>query len=133
MKIAALVLGLVGSLLVMGLGAKWVSDYKENEQAVKESAALLQQMEGLNAGSEGKKLLETLERRVNAGRAMVGLGLLALVASPFVFKLPRLAGGAMALAALVPAALAPPTLLFGFLLLLGALFAFIAKPKLRTA
>lgn len=129
MKIAALILGLIGSLLVTGLGAKWITDYKENEETVKQSVALLQQMGGAKEGSEASQMLKTLEQRVNAARAMVALGFLALLASPFVFKLPKLAGAVMALAALVPAVLAPPSLLFGFFLLLGALFAFLAKPR----
>jgi hypothetical protein len=133
MKIAALVLGLLGSLLAIALGSKWVGDYKKNEAAVKKSAEFLRQIGGTKEGAEASAAFKELERRVNAGYAMVGLGVLALLLSPAVFKLPKLAGGMMALAALVPAALAPPTLIVGFFLLLGALFAFLAKPKTAAA
>jgi len=60
---------------------------------------------------------------------MVGLSLLAFVASVLVFKLPKVSGALLLVAALIPAVLYPLTLLFGFLLLLAALFAFLAKPK----
>jgi hypothetical protein len=129
MKIAALVLGLLGSLLVMALGAKWVTDYKKNEAAVKRSQELLQQLGGGKAGSPEAEMFRTLGRRVNAGYAMVLLGIPALLLSLLVFKLPKLAGAAMAMAALVPGVLAPPSLLFGCVLLLGALCAFLAKPR----
>jgi hypothetical protein len=129
MKIAALVLGVLGSLLVMALGAKWVTDYKNNEAAVKRSQELLQQLGGGQAGSPEAEMFRTLARRVNAGYAMVLLGIPALFLSLLVFKLPKLAGGSMALAALVPGLLAPPSLLFGCVLLLGALCAFLVKPR----
>lgn len=129
MKIAALLLGLLGSLLVMALGAKWVTDFKKNEETVRKSAELLQQLGGGKPGSAEAEMFKTLERRVNAGYAMVLLGIPALLASLLVFKLPKVAGGAMALAALVPGVLAPPSLLFGCVLLLGALCAFLVKPR----
>jgi hypothetical protein len=129
MKIAALLLGVLGSLLVMALGAKWVTDYKKNEEAVKRSAAMLQQLGGGKPGSAEAEMFRTLERRVKAGYAMVLLGIPALLVSPLVFKAPKVAGGAMALAALVPGALAPPSLLFGVVLLLGAVCAFLVKPR----
>jgi hypothetical protein len=133
MRVAALILGLLGSLLLAALGAKWLTDYEKNEKAVQQATAFLQQMGGEQQGAQARQALATLERRVNAARFMVGLGLLALVASPFVFKFPKPVGALMALAALVPAALAPPSLLFGFFLLLGALFAFLAKPRAAAA
>ncbi len=133
MKIAALVLGVLGSLLVIALGSKWITDYKANEAAVKQSAELLRQLGGAKEAAEASAAFKTLERRVNAAYAMVGLGALALLLSPAVFKVPKLSGIMMAAAAIVPAALAPLTLVVGSLLLLGALFAFLAKPRAAAA
>jgi hypothetical protein len=77
--------------------------------------------------------LEEMRRRARASYPMAALGLVALVAAALVFKLPELSSAVMGLAAIVPAMLAPTSLIFGWLLLLAALFAFLAKPRGRVA
>lgn len=128
MKVASLVLGIVGSLAVVFLGIMWVGQYKELERSELYQSVREQRQHG-QADPELDKAFATVERTANAGYANFGLGLLALVGAALVFKLPRIAGGLMAAAVVVPALLNPKSLAFSFLLLLAAALAFRVKPR----
>jgi hypothetical protein len=136
MKVAALVLGIFGSLALVAGGALWSAKDEEiaqldsiiasTEQLAKDASAVGGQTADLTKAVEAAK---QAKRKAGIAYPMVGLGLLALVASVLVFKFPRVCGGIMAVAAIIPAAAVPLSLVFGFLLLLAALFAFLVKPK----
>ena len=124
MKIAALVLGLIGAILVAGLGAKWVSDFDKN----KETIAQLEKFSGALGGA-GHQAMAQLESTRRAGYAMIPLGLLALAASVLVLKRSKPAGAVMIAAAVIPAVFAPSTLIFSFFLIIAGVLALLAKPK----
>jgi len=126
MKVAALILGLIGALLVTGLGSKWLVDYKQNRATIESLASAV-------GGSAGQEAIASIERTHRAAYAMVVLGIAALAASALVFKKSKAAGGVMIAAAIVPALFAPSTLVFSFLLLLAGIFALVAKQKPAAA
>src|SRR5262249_19846261 len=114
MKVAALILGILGGLATAGLGAKWVSDFEKN----KEMVASLAKLSGALGGSGGDvaEAVHAVEKLRTAGYVMMVLGLIALAASGLVFKRSREVGFALLAAAIVPAVIAPSSLLAGFLL-----------------
>ncbi len=126
MKIAVLILGLLGSLATVGLGAKWVTDYEANRKAIKELSTLAQ---SLGAKPDGKMAdaFKALERTRQAGYGMIGLGVLALVSAALVFKLGKISGAVMLVAAAVPAVLAPLSLVASFLLIIGGILGLLVK------
>ena len=128
MKVAALVLGLVGALAVFVLGVMWAGQYQDLEKS-----ELFKAVQGSEVSPEMAKTIAEVRRLGTAGYLNAGMGLLAFMAAPFVFKVPRVSGGIMAAAVLVPALLAPKSLVFSFLLLLAAVFAFLAKPGRAAA
>ena len=73
MKIAALIVGLIGAMLTLGLGAKWVKDFEDNKRLV----ASLEQMAGATKSSEMDAALSEVSRTRNAGYLMVVLGIAA--------------------------------------------------------
>jgi hypothetical protein len=124
MKIAALIVGLMGALMTLGLGSKWVSDYDKNKDLIES----LQKLSSA-AGGEASSAMSELNRTKNAGYLMVVLGIVAAVAAGLVFKIGKPSGAVMIAAAVIPAALAPKSLVFSFFLIIAGVLAFLAKPK----
>jgi hypothetical protein len=142
MKIAALVLGLLGSLILLGVGALW-TDNAEHLQEVEQAAKLYDSVAS-DAAAAGQPVadkdkqdmaatLATVRGKARASYPMAVAGLVAFVASFLVFKLPKVAAAVMAAAVLVPAALYWGSFFVGLLLAIAALLAFLAKPKPRAA
>ncbi len=138
MKIAALIVGLLASIVVLGIGALWTENYdhlKDLDQ-MEQTMRDLSKEAGAAGQASAKELLDAAagaRRKARASYPMVVLGLLGFVASFLVFKLPRVTGGVLALVGLVPAVLAPLSLAVGWLALLASLFAFLVKPKPAVA
>jgi hypothetical protein len=124
MKIAALVLGILGAIATAGLGSKWVSDYNDNK-------ALIDSLSKVSAsiGGGDNPALAELNRTKNAGYLMIVFGIAALGAAALVFKQSKAAGGVLVAAAVIPALLAPKSLVFSFFLIIAGVLAFLAKPK----
>lgn len=138
MRIAALLLGLLGSFLIGIAGILWTEaadNIKEAEQIAETYRTMAKDVASATGKGESKESqavfaqLETLRKKARAAYPMVLCGFVGFIASAFVLRFPKLVGGIMTTAAIVPAVLAPLSLLFGSVLLLGALFAFLAKPK----
>jgi hypothetical protein len=138
MKIAALILGLIGGLMLAGLGMVWVDDWRkhgeEAEAMVREAQAIAASVPGARAGADqATDLLARGERRGKAGYAMMALGLIAVAASAAVLKLRRKGAIIMLVAAVVPAMIEPASLLAGAVLLLAAVLAWTARWSPRPA
>jgi len=130
MKVAALILGLIGSLVTVGLGSKWVADYNKYESTIASIEQLSEQMGGGGALADS---LTGIKKLKSAGYALVGLGILALLASVLVFKLGKLSGIVMWVAAIVPVVFAPRSLIFTSLLIVAGILAFLTKSKQTVA
>jgi hypothetical protein len=126
MKIAVIILGILGALAVGGLGAKWVSDYETNKESI---VALTKLAHSLGGGkvSEVDEQIKTLDRVKTAGYIMIVGALLALAAALGVGKLGKISAAVMLVAVIVPAALAPLSLVASFLLIIAAALAFFVK------
>lgn len=138
MRWAALVFGVLGALVMVVVGALWTdnADHLGEAEQMAQTARTVAASTGQAASKDLTEIdqkLEEMRRRARACYPMVLLGLVALVAALLVFKLPRVSGAVMAIAAVVPAVLAPISLVFGALLLISALFAFLAKPRVKAA
>lgn len=122
MKIAIIILGILGSLASLGLGSIWVNDYNKNKDLI-ESAA--------DSGlvSEDDHSMVELKQVVNAGYSLIVLGLVSLIVSIMVGKLKKVTGIILLIAVAVPAFFTMKSLLATFLLLIAAILAFVMKPK----
>lgn len=137
MRWAALVLGLFGALVMLAVGSLW-TDNASHLAEVEQMAQTVNSAVGSSPAADRARLaemnqsLEEVRRRARASYPMAGLGLVAFVAAALVFKFPKVSGAIMALSAIVPAFLAPTSLIFGWMLLLAALFALLVKPRRKA-
>ena len=139
MRIAALVLGLLGSFLLFIVGVLWSDNavhLKEVEQmaetvqtATKEAAAAGVAPKADTATADLERTLAAVRGKAKACYAMAAAGLVAFIGSFFVLKFPKVSGTIMALAVLGPAVLYLGSLVASFLLALAAVLALLAKPK----
>jgi hypothetical protein len=116
MRILGLILGILGGLLAGCLGWKWLDDANHVKAMIDV------------ARSAGANMAE-LDKTVMAGRILIGSmgagivgGILAMMGKGKIAALLMLAG------AIVPAILAPKSLIFTFLLVIGGIVSFFAKP-----
>lgn len=126
MKIAVLILGLLGSIAFLTVGAIWLSDYNAHKDEI---AGMKQTMTQLGASGAIDEQLKELQTHVRAAYSMLVLGGLSFLASILVFKVSKLSGAILILSVLIPAILLPKTLLFSFILLIAGALAFAVKPK----
>jgi hypothetical protein len=127
MKLAALILGLIGSAALVGLGAIWAGRYRDLEKS--ELHGMLQEARANGQGNPEMEQAFAEARKLGvAGYACAALGLLAFVAAPLVFSFPRVSGSLMAVAVAGAAAVNPRSLLFTLLLVAASVLAFRARP-----
>lgn len=120
----ARVIGIAGSLLVLGAGAKWVWDY-HNAQAVMESATLgnPQAMTLITQNNQAMRVYR------ETGWIMVALGAVSLISSLRLAQSPNFGGLVMIIAAFTPTLQLRSALAFTMPLLLGGIAAvFGLKP-----
>ena len=131
MKVAVMIIGLIGSLFTIGLGAKWLSDFHK----YKETFAQIEKMSSEMPAGQGmpKDLMGQVKKTHIAAYAMVGLGVLSLLASFLGFKMGKVkVGGAiMFVTVLVPAVMAPQSLVATFPLIVSGVLAMMMKPSMR--
>jgi len=121
MRKAALVLGILGGIAAGILGMKWLGD-----------ASDLRELIDL-ARSAGADTAE-IDRLVMAAYALIGAMVLGIVGGVLALKgQGKIAGGLMLLGVIVPAVLAPKSLVFTFILLIGGLVSLMAKPEAGKA
>ncbi len=125
MKIAVLIIGILGSLTSLGLGGKWVSDASKYEKSI----AQMEEMAGKMGPAARPPQLDELKRLVKSGWLMIGLGIVALIASILVFKIPKVSAILLLVAGIVPGILAPKAFVGTFLLIIAGMLAFFAKRK----
>jgi hypothetical protein len=117
MRILGLILGILGGLLAGCLGWKWLDDANHMKAAID------------LARSAGASMAD-LDKTVMAGRLLIGSmaagvigGILAMMGKGKIAALLMMAG------VIVPAIWAPKSLVFTFLLLIGGIVSFFAKPR----
>ena len=117
MRITGLILGILGGLLAGCLAWKWLDDVS-HQKAMLEHARTL----GVN--------LKDLDHIVTTAHVLLGSmvagivgGIMAMMGRGKIAALLMLAG------VIVPAVMMPKTLIFTFLLAIGAIVSFFAKPR----
>jgi hypothetical protein len=126
MKLAIIILGILGSLAFGGLGAQWISDYEANRAQIKSLGTLASALG--DKGSEVERAINGVERARAAGYVMVMAALAGVAASLSVGRSARVAGAVLLIGAALPALLAPLSLLAGFLLVIAGVLALRLKP-----
>lgn len=126
MKIAVMIIGLIGAIAVLGLGAKWISDYNSLHDKIQAVQTLANAVGKNDILAAGLKKMDSLKV---AGYLMVLGGLASIIASLLLNKLKKISAAIFIASALVPAFFAPQSLLFGFLLIIAGSLAFFIKPK----
>jgi hypothetical protein len=121
MRIAALVLGILGALLSGLLGLKWLGDASQAQAAIASARSLGMDMSELDV------LVRAAYGLLAALALGIAGGVLALKGNG------KVAAGALAAGVLLPALFSLKTLLTTIFLGMAALFALFAKPKARHA
>jgi hypothetical protein len=117
MRIAVLVLGILGGIAAAFLGASWLSDYEDSRE-------LIEAAQALGADASGLQSLVIAAYFLLSGLATgIAGGVLA-------FKhRGRVAAGLMLVSVVGAAIFAPKSLVFSCILALAAVFAFFVKPR----
>lgn len=122
MKVAVLVLAILGALASLALGAKWIGDYNDNQQMIEQMQALASQSE------QGRAALAELSSVRTAGYLLIVMGLASFAGLAILGKRPQVAAGIFGLAVVLPAIFTMKTLLATFFLLIAAVLAFRMRP-----
>jgi uncharacterized integral membrane protein len=122
-RIAVIILVVIGSLLTMSLGAKWIFDYNDGKQTVEE---LKQDVKSLGVDTSS---LDEIEDYKTDGYVVLVCGFLALVSVFLIRRFGKFTAVMMLLAGIVPAFVDPGALIFTFFVLLGGVLCFFVKPK----
>ena len=116
MRIAGLVLGILGGLAAAFLGMKWLSDANDMKAMIGAARNL------------GVDMTE-LDKTVTAAYILIGSAVLGIVGGVMAFKgKGKIAGLLMLIGAIAPAIFAPKALVFTCILLIGGIVSFFAKP-----
>ncbi len=129
MKIAALILGIIGSLASFALGSKWYTDYNK----YKETAESLTTAAGKLGNAEVSASMSEFNTIGHASYALLACGVIGLIASLLVFKQSKMAAIILVLAAVVPAVFTAKALIATFILFVAGALAFLVKPKMANA
>ena len=130
MKIATLILGIIGSLASFGLGSKWYTDYNKHKQTMENLTTAAGSLGGSNKVSAAMSEYNNIG---HASYALLACGVIALIASLLVFKHSKVAAIILVLAAVVPAIFTTKALIATFLLFIAGSLAFFVKPKMANA
>ena len=121
MRIAVLVLGILGGLLGGLLGMNWIAEYNEAQGMVAELEA---------AGAD----LSEIESLMRAAYVLLAGVVLGIAGGVMAFKgNGKMAGGLMLATPIIAAVMAPASLMGSFLLIIGGGLAFLVKPAADAA
>ena len=119
MRIAGLILGIIGGLLAGMLGMTWMRDANRMRELIETAKSL-----GVDTGE--------VDKLVIAAYILLAVMVVGIVAGVLAFRgKGKIAAPLMILGAVAPALFAPKALVFTFILLLGGLLSFAAKPKVK--
>lgn len=135
MRIAAIVLVIIGSLLSIGLGAKWLSDFNEYKDQIKSVSAIssslgsLQDKSSPSATKEIDDALKAVDTLRLCGIFLIIGGILSVVMVFLSSKIKTISAAALVILGIIPGILSPVAFVVTFFGILGGIFVFFAKPK----
>ncbi len=128
MRVAVIIIVILGALASIGLGAKWISDYNSLKSEVTAATDTADEL-----GIDIKDELNDVKDLMNCAYALVVGGIVAVVSVILIGKLKKLSAVLILVSAIVPAVLSPLSLVATFLLIIGGILAFFVKPKVQAA
>jgi hypothetical protein len=135
MRIAAIILVIIGTILSVGLGGKWLSDYNQYKDQIKAAAALTSSLTAhkdktvVSASSEMDKALAQVDTLRLCGIFLIIGGVLSLVMVFLSAKIKMVSAGALVLLGVIPGILSPLAFVVTFFGILGGILVFFSKPK----
>lgn len=141
MRIAVLILSILGSIGAGFLGAKWLSDHQKVSAQIRDMAEKMkvseeEAMKFVALLSDKPEAFAEYKTLVNAAYALCVGAVVGLITGVLIFarKVPGVVGGIiLILCAAIPAAIVPKTLVFSGLLIVAGLLAFVVKTPRRLA
>jgi hypothetical protein len=135
MKIAVIILGLLGAIAGGGLGVKWISDISKNADVVKLGEEKMKSLEASGNTAELAKLKKAMGDLQNATwggyllviGALVGLAALVMLIMGKIS--PMVAGIMLILGSVAAGIFAPPSLIFSGAMIVAGGLCFLMKPK----
>ena len=122
MRIAVIILVIVGTLASIGLGIKWLSDFNTYKTEI--SA-----VEDLKSDPDVAQALKDMEKLRTCSYALIVCGILALVSVFLMGKIGKIAAAIILASAIIPAIFSPISLAFTFFFVIAGILAFLVKPK----
>ncbi len=129
MKIAVIVVVILGALASFSLGVTWLSDFNEYKT---ELAAANETSAEISSDPELSKALRDVETLRNCAYALIVCAIIALVAVFLMRRIGKIAAVIIVATGIVPAFFSPTSLLFTSLLVIGGILAFFVKPKAQA-
>jgi hypothetical protein len=135
MRIAAIILVIIGTLLSVGLGGKWLSDYNQYKDQIKQAAALTSSLSAsknktvASATSEMDKALAQVDTFRLCGIFLIIGGILSLVMVLLSAKIKIISAGALVVLGVIPGILSPLAFVATFFCIIGGILVFFSKPK----
>lgn len=125
MRIAVIILVIIGTLSSLGLGIKWVSDFETYKSEI---AAV----EDLKSDPDVAQALKDMEKLRNCAYSLIAGGIIALVSVFLIRKIGKIAAVIILACAIIPAIFAPISLVFTFFFIIAGILAFFVKPKVQA-
>jgi hypothetical protein len=127
MKVATIIIVILGVLACIGLGIMWEIDVSEAAKLIDETNESLQ----VNINTEEVDAIISAEK--NGAIALFIGGAISLISVLLMGKLKKISALLILVSAIVPAIFNPGALLATFLLIIGAILAFFVKPKTQAS
>jgi hypothetical protein len=135
MRVTAIVLVIIGSILSVGLGTKWLSDYDQYKDQIKSASALSSSLGSSqdkavsSASKEMDEALKQVESFRLCGIFLIIGGILSLVMVFLSAKIKNISAAALVVLGVIPGFLNPLAFAVTFFGILGGVFVFFSKPK----
>ena len=129
MKIATIILVILGAIASFALGITWLSDYNDYKTEI---STVNEMLAGIGSDSDIAKDLKEVETMRNCAYALIACGFIALVAVFLMGKIGKIAAIIILAAGIVPAIFYLKALAFTFLLVIAGILAFFVKPRAQT-
>ena len=133
MRITAIILVIIGALLSVGLGAKWLSDYNQYKDQIKAAAQISSSLSAdkdtASASKEVDESIKAVDKLRLCGIFLIICGILSVVAVFLPFRLKKISSAALVVLGIVPAVFSPVAFIVTAFGILGGIFLFFAKPK----
>ena len=133
MRITAIILVIIGALLSVGLGAKWLSDYNQYKDQIKAAAQISSSLSAdkdtAAASKEVDDSIKAVDKLRLCGIFLIICGILSVVAVFLPSRFKKISAAALAVLGIIPAVFSPVALVTTGFIILGGIFLFFSRPK----